>query len=165
MPGLSLPEVYSPSFAGTKGVQAKPGRTTTDMSSVQLVTTPETDAMVKRGEMPAYAVVWKDANGVLQTLPGKLWRPDISGVQVENQQSIDAEKNARVENAQQLNADIVGGRDRGATLDNFIDGPMKAPPPGPVAPPAAPVTPRSGIADPPGVKRPLFLAASIISPR
>lgn len=147
MPGLSLPEVYSPSFAGTKGGQAKPGRTTTDMSSVQLVTTPETDAMVKRGEMPAYAVVWKDANGVLQTLPGKLWRPDISGVQVENQQSIDAEKNARVENAQQLNADIVGGRDRGATLDNFIDGPMKAPPPGPVAPPAAPVTPRSGIAD------------------
>lgn len=49
-----------------------------DMGTVQLVTTPETDAMVKRGEMPGYAVIYKDENGVLQTIPGKLWKPDIS---------------------------------------------------------------------------------------
>lgn len=49
-----------------------------DMGKVQLVTTPETDAMVKRGEMPGYAVMYQDASGVLQTIPGKLWRPDVS---------------------------------------------------------------------------------------
>lgn len=48
-----------------------------DIGNVQLVTTPETDAMVKSGEMPAYAVLYKDANGVYQSIPGKLWRPDV----------------------------------------------------------------------------------------
>jgi hypothetical protein len=47
-----------------------------DLSKVQLVTTPETDAMVKAGEMPAYGVLFTDPNGVIQTLPGKLWKPD-----------------------------------------------------------------------------------------
>lgn len=37
--------------------------------------------MVKRGEMPGYAVLWKDKDGVLQTLPGKLWRPDPAMMQ------------------------------------------------------------------------------------
>lgn len=48
-----------------------------DLSSVQFVTTLGTDAQVKRGEMPGYAVMWKDANGNYQTIPGKLWRPDF----------------------------------------------------------------------------------------
>jgi hypothetical protein len=62
---------------------------TADMNSVQLVTTPETDAMVKRGEEPGYAVVYTDANGVLQTIPGKLWRPDFAALR-EMQSSVDA---------------------------------------------------------------------------
>lgn len=50
-----------------------------DLDAVQLITTPETDAMVKRGEMPGYAVLVRDRNGVYQTIPGKLWRPDFTG--------------------------------------------------------------------------------------
>lgn len=49
-----------------------------DPTTIQLVTTPETDAMVKRGELPGYAILYKDRNGMYQTIPGKLWRPDIS---------------------------------------------------------------------------------------
>lgn len=60
-----------------------------DMGSVQLVTTPETDAMVKRGEMPGYAVIYKDENGVLQTIPGKLWKPDLGRLS-ETQEAFDA---------------------------------------------------------------------------
>lgn len=59
-----------------------------DLDSIQLVTTPETDAMVKRGEVPGYAVLYKDANGVMQTIPGKLWKPDIAKLQ-QMQQTID----------------------------------------------------------------------------
>lgn len=63
-----------------------------DMDSVQLVTTPETDAMVKRGEMPGYAVLYKDENGVLQTIPGKLWAPDISKLKAMQQNIDDAQQ-------------------------------------------------------------------------
>jgi len=70
-----------------------------DMQSVQLVTTPETDAMVKRGEMPGYAVLYKDANGVLQTIPGKLWRPDISKLQDMQKKVDDAASGAAMEGA------------------------------------------------------------------
>lgn len=59
-----------------------------DMSSVELVTTPETDAMVKRGEMPGYAVLFKDENGVMQTIPGKLWMPEV-GKLLDMQKKID----------------------------------------------------------------------------
>jgi hypothetical protein len=80
-----------------------------DMGTVQLVTTPATDAMVKRGEMPGYAVMWTDENGVLQTIPGKLWRPDISKLsdmqqrvdEVEQQQRLDAAKGDQVQERQQ----------------------------------------------------------------
>lgn len=79
-----------------------------DMSSVQLVTTPETDAMIKRGEMPGYAVLYKDENGVLQTIPGKLWKPDISNLKemqgkvdaVEQQRKVDAAKADQVQKKQ-----------------------------------------------------------------
>ncbi|TPJ76888.1 hypothetical protein FJ422_29715 [Mesorhizobium sp. B2-6-3] len=46
--------------------------------SLRLVTTPETEADVKAGRMPGYSLLWKDANGTLQTIPGKVWRPDVS---------------------------------------------------------------------------------------
>lgn len=49
-----------------------------DMASISLVTTPATDAMVKRGEPPAYAVLYTDKNGVMQAIPGQLWRPDFT---------------------------------------------------------------------------------------
>lgn len=62
-----------------------------DLSTIQLITTPETDAMVKRGELPGYAILYKDANGMFQTVPGKLWRPDVSKA-MEVQQGIDVAK-------------------------------------------------------------------------
>jgi hypothetical protein len=50
-----------------------------DMSSVEFVTTPETDREVKRGELPGYAIMWRDQNGNYQTLtPGRQWKPDVS---------------------------------------------------------------------------------------
>jgi hypothetical protein len=96
-----------------------------DLSSVQIVTTPETDAMVKRGELPGYGILYKDANGVLQTVPGKLWRPDVSKAvewqqrnekQQQDRAVIDAEKQ-RVQETQQLPYrqqgpdDFLGGND------------------------------------------------------
>jgi len=70
-----------------------------DMSSVQLVTTPETDAMVKRGEMPGYAVLYQDRDGVLQTIPGKLWRPDITKLQSMQKSIDDAATGEAIEDA------------------------------------------------------------------
>lgn len=46
--------------------------------SVTFTTVPETDAAIKRGEMPGYVVMWKDENGQYQSFPGKLWKPDTS---------------------------------------------------------------------------------------
>lgn len=98
--------------------------------SVELVTTPQTDAEVKAGKMPGYAVMWRDKNGNYQTIPGQLWRPDftavntqIQGEQQQQQRGIDA----GVDDAQQLNSDIVEGRDREGSLDNFLGGPPAAP--------------------------------------
>lgn len=73
---------------------------TADMDSVQLVTTPETDHMVKRGEAPGYAVLYKDANGVLQTIPGKLWLPDFTKLRDMQQKVDDVEQRNRLERAQ-----------------------------------------------------------------
>lgn len=73
-----------------------------DMNSIQLVTTPETDAMIKRGEMPAYSVLYTDDNGVLQTIPGRLWRPDISQLE-EMQRRVDEQRQSeRVINAERM---------------------------------------------------------------
>lgn len=61
---------------------------TANLDTIELVTTAGTDAMVKKKEMPGYAVMWKDPNGNYQTLPGKLWAPDISKLQ-QMQQTIE----------------------------------------------------------------------------
>lgn len=77
-----------------------------DTSRIQLITTPETERMIKRGEMPGYAVLYYDANGERQTLPGKLWRPDITKAietnkAIEGRQSEELLDNARREQMQQ----------------------------------------------------------------
>ena len=115
-----------------------------DMGSVQLVTTPGTDAMVKRGELPGYAVLYKDENGVLQSIPGQLWRPDLEkeGFRVNFQRQADErEQQSRMEDVRADQAqkritaqDTLEGRDRGASLDNFLDGPPM--PPAKVTPPS-----------------------------
>lgn len=71
-----------------------------DPASVKLVTTPETEADVKAGRLPGYAVMWTDANGNLQTIPGKVWRPDLTHMLEQGQTNrakaqAEAEKNAR----------------------------------------------------------------------
>ena len=84
--------------------------------SIRLVTTPETDAMVKRGEVPAYAVMWTDKDGMIQTIPGKLWRPDFADVT----KKAGAARAEQVGEAKQLDADIKAGRDREGSLDSFL---------------------------------------------
>jgi hypothetical protein len=84
-----------------------------DPSTVQLVSTPQTDADVKAGRMPGYAIMWKDANGNLQTIPGKLWRPDVSKMQAiekanETQRQNEANTRAR-QNDQLYNMNILTG--------------------------------------------------------
>jgi len=90
--------------------------------SIQLITTSETDAMVKRGEMPAYSVLWKDKNGVIQTLPGKFWRPEVGIVQKRTEQQEADERALMNERAMQKDADIKDGRDRAGSLDSFLGG-------------------------------------------
>ncbi|KFB11027.1 hypothetical protein [Nitratireductor basaltis] len=116
-----------------------------DMDKVQLVTTPQTDAMVKRGEMPAYGVLYQDADGVWQTIPGKLWRPDPSAekerAQIE-QSAEERESQRRMDRAifsqgqQRINAqDREAGRNRETTLDSYLGGPVEPPKPSRVTPP------------------------------
>ena len=74
---------------------------------------PQTDADVKAGRMPGYAVMWKDANGNLQTIPGKLWRPDVSKMQAvekanETQRQGEANIRAR-QNDELYNMNILTG--------------------------------------------------------
>lgn len=84
-----------------------------DPSTVQLVATPQTDADVKAGRMPGYAVMWKDANGNLQTIPGKLWRPDVSKMQAvekANEAKRQGEANIRArQNDELYNMNILTG--------------------------------------------------------
>lgn len=80
-----------------------------DPSTIQLVTTPETDAMVKRGEMPAYAILYKDKNGAYQTIPGKLWRPDISKASAVNAEKAAADK-AEAERKARIVQDVERGK-------------------------------------------------------
>lgn len=89
-----------------------------DPNSLQYVATPETAAMIKRGEMPAYAVFYKDKNGVLQTFPGKLWRPDVKNANRAMQQ----EKDKQVEHAREDDQYIRDTAGREKSLDNFLDG-------------------------------------------
>jgi hypothetical protein len=107
-----------------------------DADSIALVTTPDTDAMVKRGELPAYSVLYKDKNGVYQTIPGKLWRPDVNPATLQAKRAEEqAAQEGRVDNArfqQELDREQAetqalpdGGREQ--SLDAFIDGPAKIP--------------------------------------
>jgi hypothetical protein len=70
-------------------------------NNMAIVSTPTTDAMVKRGEMPAYSVLFKDFNGVWQTLPGKLFQLDAKPIQ---KQRIDAARDS-----QTLNRNVIEG--------------------------------------------------------
>jgi len=78
--------------------------------------------MIKRGEMPGYAVFYADKNGVLQTFPGKLWRPDVatakSDIAAQQQKAIEDAKAAD----QFQRERVIPGQDRDATLNNFLDG-------------------------------------------
>lgn len=117
--------------------------------SIQLVTTPATEAMIKRGEMPAYSVLWTDENGVIQTMPGKLWRPDTSKMQeMERQKAVD-EQQKTIDRARSMREDELNrarlqnspdaGRD--ASLDAFIKGPDALPQADTTAPMQAPPPP------------------------
>jgi hypothetical protein len=84
-----------------------------DPSTVQLIATPETDADVKAGRLPGYAVMWRDDNGNLQTIPGKLWRPDVSKMQAvdkanEAKRQSEADTRAR-QNDQLYNTNLLTG--------------------------------------------------------
>lgn len=95
------------------------------VDSLVIVATPETDAMVKAGQMPAYFVGYRDPNGNLQTIPGKLFVPDISSVQKESDRRVEQEVEWAREEDEELRLmqdDPEGARDR--SLDTFIDGPV-----------------------------------------
>ncbi len=95
------------------------------MDNLIIASTPETDAMVKGGQMPAYFVGYRDPNGVIQTIPGKLFVPDPSAIQGETKRRIDQEIEwARQDDAEAriIQDEDDGGRDR--SLDAFIDGPV-----------------------------------------
>lgn len=89
-----------------------------DPQSIQYVATPATAAMVKRGELPAYAIFYKDRNGVLQTFPGKLWRPDLKNPQ----RSMQQDKDRRTQTAQERDEYIRATAGREKSLDNFLEG-------------------------------------------
>ncbi|UFX08701.1 hypothetical protein [Sinorhizobium meliloti] len=86
------------------------------------MTTPATVQMIKRGEMPAYAVFYTDKDGLIQTFPGLLWRPDVKPAEA----AIDNRQRQRVEEAREEDLEyrenVIPGQDREQTLDNFLDG-------------------------------------------
>ncbi len=91
--------------------------------SIALVTTPETDQMVKRREMPGYSVMWQDKNGNYQTLAGQLWKPDTTQVDKFNAAREQRRKQERESSARQTD-DFVRSD---PSLD--IDGPALLPQP------------------------------------
>lgn len=101
-----------------------------DPSTVQLVTTPETEADVKAGRLPGYAVMWKDANGNYQTIPGKLWRPDTSRM-LENQQQNRAKEQsdatARARKGMEINKNVIQGVPRVLDGAGMQNNPIMAP--------------------------------------
>lgn len=70
-------------------------------ANMAIVSTPQTDAMVKRGEMPAYSILFRDFNGMYQTLPGKLFQLDATPMQ---ERRIDDARDA-----QALNRNVIEG--------------------------------------------------------
>lgn len=98
------------------------------LDSLIIRATPETDAMVKAGKMPAYFVGYVDPNGNIQTIPGKLFVPDVSVVREESRRVIDQEVEwAREDDAEMriMQDSPDGGRER--SLDAFIEGPTMLP--------------------------------------
>lgn len=98
------------------------------LNSLIVVSTPETDAMIKAGQMPAYFVGYVDPNGNIQTIPGKLFVPDISGVKAERERLI----NREIEWARADDADMRAIQDapdggREGALSSFLDGPTVLP--------------------------------------
>jgi hypothetical protein len=91
-----------------------------DPSTVQLVTTPETEADVKAGRLPGYAVMWKDANGNLQTIPGKVWRPDVSHMLATQQANRAKAQDEATAAARVKDDQIISGRDRNFSMDNML---------------------------------------------
>lgn len=93
-----------------------------DHSTVRLVTTPETEADVKAGRLPGYAVLYKDANGNLQTIPGKVWRPDVSHMLQQQGENRAKTQSDAVDAARTKEDQIISGRDRGFSMDNMLGG-------------------------------------------
>lgn len=90
--------------------------------SIRYTATPATEAMIKRGEPPAYAITYKDANGVIQSFPGKLWRPDFDNVErAKKAEAKRVEDDAREQDTY-VRETVLPGRDREQTLDNFLLG-------------------------------------------
>ena len=107
-----------------------------DTDSIALVTTPDTDAMVKRGELPAYSVLYKDKNGVYQTIPGKLWRPDVNPdtlrakadeARLEQEQAVERARGQQELDREEAEIQALPDGGREQSLDAFIDGPAKIP--------------------------------------
>ena len=96
-----------------------------DPASIRLVSTPETDADVKAGRVAGYAVMWKDANGNLQALPGKLWRPDVTKMLEQNKAAAAREQATKDERANERDLRIISGQDRDFSMDNMLGGNTK----------------------------------------
>jgi len=92
--------------------------------SLIVMSTPETDALVKAGKLPGYFVGYVDPNGNIQTVPGELFFPDVSAVKEEAQRVTNREIEwAREDDAEMrlMQDDPEGMRDR--SLDQFLEGP------------------------------------------
>lgn len=94
-----------------------------DTNSVQFVTTPATEQMIKRGEMPGYSVFYTDKDGVVQTFPGQLWRPDFKPAEraIQNRQAKRVDDAVAADEFQRER--VIPGQNREQSLDNFLDGP------------------------------------------
>lgn len=92
------------------------------LGSLQIVATPQTDQMIKAGQLPGYAVFYADGNGVLQTIPGNLFVPNIEPAMKAHQQSIDwaqEDRDTLLEDERAVQSPDGG---RGRALDMLLDG-------------------------------------------
>lgn len=95
-----------------------------DPKSVRLVTTPETEADVKAGRLPGYAVLYKDANGNLQTIPGKVWRPDVSHMLQQQESNRAKAQDEATAAAREEDTRIIHEADRDFNINNMEFGKM-----------------------------------------
>ena len=107
--------------------------------------------MVKRGELPGYGVIYTDGNGVMQTIPGQLWRPDLTELQAK-QISREADEQRKLEESarrtQEIGRRVIEGVPAALDGAGMQNSPLMAEPPAapniPAAP-AAPATPSQSI--------------------